>query len=219
MSSCVEAKNLTYKSDGHVDFQDLSFDLCGGKCLLVSGLTLTGGDSLTRVLTGIWQATSGKAFIFGKPLSDLSLGESRELRRNVGISFSSPVFISNMTLLRNITLPLQYHNILPLKEAEEYAGKLLTRLGCNPGQMMTLPALAPPPVKVIASLARQIIIEPKLMIVSNPFSELDRTMVRNIIGYFKELKEEKNIPILLISEMRKSYEQIVDEHLWANGSE
>lgn len=203
----LEVSNLSAFNDkGIKAINNLSFDLHEGEILGIAGVAGNGQRELAEVLSGLRKATSGKVFINGKDLTNASprsiidqhVTFIPEDRINQGI-------VGNLTLNDNVILksyrqpPFSKGIFIDYKTVKEHAQKLIEQFDVKaPGPDTPANLLSGGNIQKLI-LAREVSLEPKLIIASHPTYGLDVGAAEQIRNLLLE-QRESGIPILLISE-------------------
>lgn len=119
--------------------------------------------NLARLLLGLQAAESGVVHLFGQDLAALSERERLHLRRRVGLVASGGGLISNLKVLENLLLPVQYHQHALAAPPQEAALAALQRVGYRE-EPMRLPGLLSRYQRKQAALARALLMDPELLI-------------------------------------------------------
>jgi oligopeptide transport system ATP-binding protein len=180
----------------------VSFDIAPGEALGVVGESGCGKSTLGRALVRLVEATDGRVLWLGRDLVQVSPAELRGLRRELQIVFQDPLSSLNprMPIGRIIAEPLTVHAPdMPADQKRAEMHAMMEAVGLNPelenryahelsgGQCQRV------------SLARAMILRPKLIVCDEPVSALDVSTQAQVINLIRKLKREFGIAILFIS--------------------
>ena len=121
---------------------------------------------------GLLQPTSGTVDVFGKPLVGLN--------RDAGYLFQADSLMPWRTALANVTLGLEYQGVAE-KEARRRGNEWLERVGLR-GHGGKYPHQLSGGMRKRTALAQTLILDPKILLMDEPFSALDiqtRQMMEN----------------------------------------
>ena len=138
---------------------DVSLDVQEGEFLSVLGPSGCGKSTLLRLIAGLTEPTTGAI--------DWSAGK----RRNLGFVFQEPTLMPWATALANVALPLKLRG-MARSEREARAAQALGNVGLK-GFEGVWPRELSGGMKMRVSLARALVVEPRLLLMDEPFAALD----------------------------------------------
>ena len=162
---------------------NVSLSVEKGEFVAIVGVSGSGKSTLLHIIGTVDKATSGKVYIDGKDITNLSKERSAIFRRRkVGLIYQFYNLIPTLTVEQNILLPLRLDkkafNESYLYEIASTLG-LLDKLGNYPNQ------LSGGQQQRIA-LARALVISPDVLLMDEPLSNLDaklRVEMRSVIRH------------------------------------
>lgn len=173
MSKLIEARGLYYQTDsGALVFEGLDAEFYAGEKAAIIGPLGSGKATLLRLLMGLDRPQKGRVYLFGKEIDALKRFELDTLRQGIGIVFENASLISNLKVVENVMLPLQYHTDLTLDAVMERAVSLLESVGYR-GDVWALPGPLPSYTKKTIALARAMVLDPAIMIYDRLMEGLD----------------------------------------------
>lgn len=174
-----------------------------GEFLGVIGKSGAGKSTLLNMITGVDHLTAGEVLVRsnGQAVSIHSLSED-ELAlwrgKTLGIIFQSFQLLPMLTLIENITLPLDlcglYHprlsrqramDLLRLVELEDHAGKLPIQI--SGGQQQRV------------AIARALAADPPILVADEPTGSLDSVTADHIFDVFERLIREQGKTIVMVT--------------------
>ena len=161
----VELREVSYSygsDDGEVDLiEGLSLSVEVGNFVSVIGPAGCGKSTIARMAAGLVQPGDGTVWLGGEQVESP--------RRTVGMVFRDPALMDWMTLVQNVTLPLEIMAPdMPSEEREERASDLL-RLISLEGYEKKRPAEVSAAVKTRVALCRALVHYPELLILDDAF--------------------------------------------------
>jgi ABC-type transporter Mla maintaining outer membrane lipid asymmetry ATPase subunit MlaF len=193
----IEIKGLYY-AEAHV-FEDVDAEFCEGEKIVIIETPGSGNSQLLKLLLGIEKPHMGKVFLFGKDAGILDSSEINILRRGIGVVFENTALISNLKVIENVMLPLQYHTNISPDTIMKRAAMILESVGYT-GDMWELPGPLPFYTKKIIAFARGIALDPDIMIYDRLLEGLDSyqglEMLRMANGFHKAKKNRLTIMIV-----------------------
>ncbi len=184
--------------------------------LVVQGESGAGKTTLINCIAGLVMPDSGEIVIDGRTIFERSVstddnrsGKNPPARidvpvrsRNLGYVFQHYVLFPNMTVWENIVYGIrnkaEYHDKTSSRELIGYADYIMETFGIS--------HLKPKHPREISggekqrvALARAIVTQPKLLLLDEPFSALDRDTKEVVYEEFRTFKKNFRIPTILIT--------------------
>ncbi|HEY9881565.1 MAG TPA: ABC transporter ATP-binding protein [Leptolyngbyaceae cyanobacterium] len=182
---------------------DVSLDLYSGEILGLVGESGCGKSTLSRTILHLIRPTSGQVLLSGRDLTQLSLQDLRQQRRDMQMVFQDPHACLNpmMTVGRSIADPLLIHGLANRAEAEQRVHQMLNRVGLTPTEdyFYRFPGDLSGGQQQRVAIARALITQPKLLICDEPVSMLDATVQAQVLELMLELKREFDLTYLFIT--------------------
>ncbi len=101
---CFEHVSLRFDETPALD--DVSFDVRPGETRVLLGAAGSGKTTLLKAAVGLVRPDSGKIFLFGKDITQMSEDELFEPRSRVGILFQEGGLFDSLTIEENVAYPL-----------------------------------------------------------------------------------------------------------------
>ena len=181
----------------------VSFDVYAGEILGIVGESGSGKSSLARAIVGLNSITSGDMVFNGTTrLSNLEDTAWHGLRKQMQFIFQDPIAALNprMTVAEIIGEPLQIHfPQLSRAQVLERVVAMMRLVGLNYNQLNQYPTEFSGGQCQRISIARALILEPKLLICDEAVSALDASVKAQIINLLKDLQRQLNLTIIFIS--------------------
>ncbi len=134
-----------------------------GEFLSIVGPTGCGKSTLLNIAAGLLKQTTGEVEVFGKPLTGLN--------RQAGYLFQADSLMPWRTALSNVTVGLEYRGV-PEAEARRRGNEWLERVGLA-GHGGKYPHQLSGGMRKRTALAQTLILDPKILLMDEPFSALD----------------------------------------------
>ncbi len=181
--------------------EDVSFDLHAGESLGLVGESGCGKSTVSRALMGLQPIESGQMWFEDTDLAHLTTGGWRRMRREVQMIFQDPFASLNprMTVGDAIREPLRYHRIVPGKEVDAEAARLLHLVELPANSLDRYPHQFSGGQRQRIGIARALALRPKLLICDESVSALDMSVQARILNLLKELQRELKLSYLFIS--------------------
>ena len=172
MSECalIEARNLVPLIEGEVP-PSITCSISEGSVTCILGAEFY-RTAYIRALGGVDQPASGDLRLLGLDASELPEKVWRSQRRRIGFVGRTAPLLSVINGVRNVMLPVLYHRIGTTEEAESHAWELINALNYEANHEL-LPAYMSELQRKHLAIARALMLEPKVLFVSEPFSNLE----------------------------------------------
>lgn len=180
----------------------VSFDLNEGETLGVVGESGCGKSTVGRTALLLTRPTAGEVKWDGETVSDLSDQALRPRRRDFQIVFQDSLSSLNprMTIFDVIAEPIRsFLPNTPEEQIREDVLAVMKRVGLLPNMLMRYPHEFSGGQCQRISIARAVILKPRVLILDEPVSALDVSIQAQIINLLKELQEEMGLSYLFIS--------------------
>jgi putative spermidine/putrescine transport system ATP-binding protein len=147
----------------------VTLEIAAGELVALLGPSGCGKTTLLRIIAGFIAQTSGKVVVGGKRIDELPPN-----RRNIGIVFQNYALFPHMTVADNVGYGLAARGTERLAAAKRTAEMLeLVQLGHLAGRLTK--QLSGGQQQRVA-LARALAIEPRVLLLDEPFSALDKSL-------------------------------------------
>jgi peptide/nickel transport system ATP-binding protein len=180
----------------------ISFDVMPGETLGLVGESGCGKSTTGRAIMQLPRPTSGSIRFDGHEITQLKGEEMRQLRTNVQMIFQDPISSLNpRRKVRDIVMePLTIWGIGTKAEREAKVNEVLETVGIDPkvaadrrphqfsgGQCQRI------------SIARALVLDPKMIICDEPVSALDVSVQAQVLNLLEDLKARYGLTLIFIA--------------------
>ncbi|MCH2207319.1 MAG: ABC transporter ATP-binding protein [Lentisphaerales bacterium] len=197
----IDVQNIskTYKTEhGPLKvLDDVSFAVPKNSWTMLIGASGSGKTTLLQMLGALDKPDNGKIFFDGKDLGNAGTFAASKIRRNgVGFVFQSFNLLPELNALENVMLPGLFQR--GGKSVKQRALELLEMVNMSQRATHKPTELSGGEQQRIA-IARSLINNPDVILADEPTGNLDPKTSEVIIKLFKDLNEEKNKTIVMVT--------------------
>jgi phospholipid/cholesterol/gamma-HCH transport system ATP-binding protein len=168
----IRVEGLTAAFDDRTILENVSFEVYKGEVFGILGGSGSGKTVLVRHIIGLYEPAAGRVLIEGQEVA-AAQGEARlALLRRIGVMYQLGALFGSMTLLENVSLPLEEYTELPA-EAIELVARLKLKLVGLDGFEHLMPSELSGGMQKRAAIARAMALDPAILFLDEPSSGLD----------------------------------------------
>lgn len=201
--SILKTFNLTKTYDFGVKvnaLSDVNFELQKGDLVAIIGDSGSGKSTLLHLLAGVDKPTSGEIYIQDKNINKLSKEELTVFRRrNIGVIYQFFNLIPNISVRKNILLPLLLDN---KREDQRYFDEIITTLEIEE-KLDRFPKQLSGGEQQRVAIARSLITRPAIILADEPTGNLDRRNSEEITSLFRLVNKHFESTIMIITHDEK----------------
>ena len=203
----IELRNVskTYSTPAgdFIALTDVNLKVNAGEFVGIVGKSGAGKSTLLNMINGVDQLTSGEVFVNteGKNLSIHEMSEDqRALWRGqtMGVVYQSFQLLPMLTLVENITLPMDLAENFKPRESKERAMELL-RLVELEEHANKLPAFISGGQQQRVAIARALANDPAILVADEPTGSLDSITADHIFDVFEHLVHDQGKTIVMVT--------------------
>ena len=188
----IEIRNVTKRFGDFVALQDVSLAVRDGSLTAILGPSGSGKSTLLRVIAGLEEPDTGNVLIEGQDRT-----HTRPQDRDVGFCFQHYAPFRHMSVRDNIGFGLRVRRkpkseirarvdeLLALVRLEGYADRYPSQLSGGQRQRM--------------ALARALAIEPKVLLLDEPFGALDAQVRVELRTWLRRLHDEVHVTTVFVT--------------------
>ena len=174
----------------------INLDVMSGEILGIAGGSGSGKSVLLKTLTGLHRPNAGTVLLNGKPIDELANAEKASL---IGVLFQQGALFSSLSVAQNIMLPMRQHTNLPPAQQERIAAMKLELAGLPAETGLKLPSQLSGGMVKRAALARALALDPRILFLDEPTSDLDPIAASGIDALILQLNQSLGITVIIVS--------------------
>ena len=212
MEPLIRMVGITKTFPGVKALDGISFDIMPGEVHVLVGENGAGKSTLMKILSGVYQPTSGKIICNGHEYDQLSTKTSVE--EGIAIVYQELSVINELSILENLfvgKLPTKKFmglSVVDFKGMLEKAKKVLEQVGIRHDPYTLVGDLAVPD-KQLCEIAKALVSGAKVIVLDEPTTSLTTSEVDRLHGLIRELKAQ-GCGIVYISHKMKELKAIGD---------
>jgi phospholipid/cholesterol/gamma-HCH transport system ATP-binding protein len=189
----------------------VSFSVAHGEALCILGRSGTGKSVTLKLMIGLLMADAGKVLVEGEDMATLEEDGLMRVRRRMGYLFQRAALFDSFTLNENLAMPL--HRLDGSKSREEIrqaVEETLHEVGLEKDGNK-LPSALSGGMQKRAGLARALVLQPKILLVDEPSSGLDRITAGEIDQLLMKVKAERHTTMVIVTHDIHGARKIADK--------
>lgn len=195
----IEIANLSKSFDNQEVLKDVSLKLFNGENLVVLGKSGSGKSVLIKCIVRLLNPSGGIINVLGQNMKDLNRKELNDIRKEIGFLFQGGALYDSMTVKQNLKFHLsRIKKGLSEKEINEKIAEVLENVGL-PDSSNKMPSQLSGGMKKRISLARTIVVDPKIMLYDEPTTGLDPVTSDEISLLINEVQEKYKTSSIIIT--------------------
>ena len=189
----------------------VSLEIKKGELVAIIGQSGSGKSTFMNMLGCLDVPTSGKYYLNGTDVSEMTDNELSEVRnREIGLIYQGFKLIANLNAIENVELPLIYRGI-DRKTRHELAIESLKMVGLEK-RMDHKPSEMSGGQQQRVAIARALMMEPQVLLFDEPTAALDPEITAQIVSIIRELAETNITQVIVTHEVevaRKTASRVV----------
>ncbi len=172
-----------------------------GEIVGLVGESGSGKSTVGRAAAGLYSANSGSVNVLGNDLSKLGRRRLHEVRTKCALVLQDPSssLDPRMTVGESIAEPMIINGVGSRRERESRVAHVLDSVRLSSGLAFRYPHELSGGQRQRASIARALVLEPRLLIADEPTSSLDVSVQASVLDLFLDLQRDIGFACLFIT--------------------
>ncbi len=203
----VRVDHVRKEFDRFPALNDVSLDIHSGELIALLGPSGSGKTTLLRLIAGLEQPTAGRIFFGDEEASAKTVQE-----RKIGFVFQHYALFRHMTVLDNVSFGLKVRprsTRPPAAEVRRRALELLDLVQLS-GLEKRYPAQLSGGQRQRVALARALAIEPRVLLLDEPFGALDARVRRELRRWLREIHERTGHTTVFVTHDQEEALELAD---------
>ena len=203
----IRIENLSKRYGDFTALDDISLNVRDGELLALLGPSGSGKTTLLRAIAGLEQADGGRVLLGGEDASQLSVQA-----RRVGFVFQHYALFRHMNVRENIAFGLRVRRgetRWPDARIRERVSELLSLVQLE-GLESRFPSQLSGGQRQRVALARALAIEPRVLLLDEPFGALDAQVRRDLRRWLREIHDRTGLTTVFVTHDQEEALELAD---------
>jgi sulfate transport system ATP-binding protein len=205
----IEARDVTKRFGSFTALDDVSVEVPGGSLVALLGPSGSGKSTLLRVIAGLERPDSGAVLLDGVEVTSVPTQ-----RRGVGFVFQHYAAFKHMTVRENVAFGLKLRR-LPRQQVRRRVDELLELVQLA-GLADRYPAQLSGGQRQRMVLARALAVEPKVLLLDEPFGALDARVRAELRAWLRRLHDEMHVTSVFVTHDQEEAMELADRIVLMN---
>ena len=200
----LKLKQICFEIDSNIILKDINLEIDEGNFVSIIGKSGSGKTSLLKIISGLKKQTKGTIILNNTILSDDDTFVEPE-SRNLGLVVQEKVLFPHLNTRKNIEFGIssktdkqnRSNEIMEKLNIQQLADKYPHELSGGESQRV--------------ALARSIVMKPKLLMLDEPFTGLDKELKIKIYPEIKSILQESKITCLMVTHNLNEVKALADQ--------
>jgi len=203
----IEAKQLVRRFGGIIALDGVSLAVDDGELVALLGPSGSGKTTLLRLVAGLDFPDSGRILFDGLDATLLPIQ-----KRRVGFVFQHYALFRHMSVAKNVAFGLEVsrHQFRMSRSAIQDRASELLRLVQLPGFENRSPHQLSGGQRQRVALARALAIEPRILLLDEPFGALDAKVRKELRAWVRSLQQQLKITTIFVTHDQEEALELAD---------
>ena len=208
-SPVVTAAGLVARYGDRTILNGVDVAIQPGEIHVILGGSGCGKSTLLKHLFGSLTPAGGECTLLGVDLVSADEPARQRVLSQVGVLFQGGALLNGLTVLENVSLPVEERSDLPAELVSELARLKLAAVGLEPHRHLYPPALSGG-MKKRAALARAIATDPRVLFCDEPGAGLDPISMAALDELLLQLRDASGMAMVVVTHELPSIRRIAD---------
>ena len=199
----IAVRQVSKKFGSFAALDSVSLAIASGSLTALLGPSGSGKSTLLRVIAGLEAPDSGEVSILGTDVTGVP-----PQRRGVGFVFQHYAAFKHLTVRDNVAFGLKIRR-RPKAEIRERVADLLHLVQLD-GFADRYPSQLSGGQRQRMALARALAVEPKVLLLDEPFGALDAQVRKDLRGWLRRLHEDVHVTTVLVTHDQEEAMEVAD---------
>ncbi len=203
----IEVKNISKAYGNYPALHNTNLKIETGELVALLGPSGSGKTTLLRIIAGLEETDSGSILFHGEDTTFQPVG-----KRQVGFVFQHYALFRHMTIFDNIAFGLQVKNRKERPGKQQISERVheLLKLVQLEGLENRYPSQLSGGQRQRVALARALAVEPKVLLLDEPFGALDAKVRQELRRWLRQLHEKLHITTVFVTHDQEEALEMAD---------
>jgi sulfate transport system ATP-binding protein len=203
----ISVRNIRKNFGSFTALKDVSLEINSGELIALLGPSGSGKTTLLRIIAGLEQADGGDILLEGEDAAERSIRE-----RQVGFMFQHYALFKHMTVFDNVAFGLRVRkrSRRPSKQVIQDKVLELLRMVHLEGLHNRYPAQLSGGQRQRVALARALVVEPRVLLLDEPFGALDAKVRKELRRFMRQLHETIPVTTVFVTHDQEEAMEVAD---------
>lgn len=203
----IQVQNITKRFGDFAALHGIDLEVHSGEFIALLGPSGSGKTTLMRIIAGLEFQDSGQVLFDGEDVSSRSVAD-----RGVGFVFQHYALFKHMTVAENVAfgLSVRKRGNRPAKAAIKARAEELLGLVQLDGLGSRYPSQLSGGQRQRVALARALAIEPKLLLLDEPFGALDAKVRKDLRRWLRDLHKQMGLTSIFVTHDQEEALELAD---------
>ena len=209
----IEIRNIHKQFGAFTALHDVSLDIASGELVALLGPSGCGKTTLLRIIAGLETADSGRIAFSGADTTHVHVRE-----RQVGFVFQHYALFRHMSVFENVAFGLRVRPRATRPSEAEIQRKVHELLGLVQLDWLSdrYPSQLSGGQRQRIALARALAVEPKVLLLDEPFGALDAKVRKELRRWLRRLHDELNVTSIFVTHDQEEALEVADRVVLMN---
>ena len=194
----IRFENVTLAFDDKVVLDNISFGLPHGETKAVFGVAGSGKSTILKLALGLMKPDSGRIYVLGQDVTQMSENELFDLRRQIGMVFQESALFDSRTVRENVAFRLMEEGTVSDHEIERRVREALSFVELERTVDM-FPSELSGGMRRRVAIARAIVTQPEILLYDSPTGGLDPVTSTTIVELIVKQRDVYKTSSLMVT--------------------
>ncbi len=200
----ISLKNLSKRYGTTHAVEDVTTEITHGSLTAILGPSGSGKSTLLKLIAGLERPDEGTVVIDGADMTNVD-----PRHRDIGFCFQNYAPFRHMNVAKNVAFGLKVRK-RPKKEIDERVEELLVLVKLQ-NKAKSFPSQLSGGERQRMALARALAIEPRVLLLDEPFGALDAVVRAELRHWVKELHAQIHVTTVLVTHDQQEAMEVADQ--------